>query len=53
MQTNPDIVKEVRDSLYVYDLVSVGETIAQTKKLKETTTEIFADGRCTKALQHT
>ena len=42
-QQHPDVVEEIRKSLYVDDLVSGGETVEKVQQLKKTSTEIFND----------
>ena len=42
-QQHPDVVEEIRKSLYVDDLVSGGETVEKVQQLKKTSTEIFID----------
>ena len=42
-QQHPDVVEEIRKSLYVDDLVSGGKTVEKVQQLKKTSTEIFND----------
>ena len=43
----PELVKEVRESMYVDDLMSGGETVELTAAKKATATEIFSDATFT------
>ena len=39
----PEIVKQIREGLYVDDLISGGSTVSQTQITKEKTIEVFSD----------
>lgn len=42
-EREPELVAQIRKSLYVDDLISDAPTVQETQQLKEKTTEIFSD----------
>ena len=46
-ETYPETVREIRDSLYVDDLISGAPTTGQARQLKREAVEIFEDGKFT------
>ena len=46
-ETYPETVREIRDSLYVDDLISGAPTTGQARQLKREAVEIFEDGKIT------
>ena len=46
-ETYPETVREIRDSLYVDDLISGAPTTSQARQLKREAVEIFEDGKFT------
>ena len=43
-KAHPEIVNEIEKSLYVDDLINGGPTVEAAKQVKETSTEVFAQG---------
>ena len=43
-KAHPEILNEIEKSLYVDDLINGGPTVEAAKQVKETSTEVFAQG---------
>ena len=51
-KAHSEIVNEIEKSLYVDDLINGGPTVEAAKQVKETSTEVFAQGRFTRHKWH-